>query len=645
MFFFQLKEYQQNHGKKPTKNELNNIESTQNIISSQNEETSSIASSTHSSVNFTQDTQPQSQEHVTQSFSTDANVENSQNYFNTALFQGGGTNHLLSNYFDNLPKNDNFNNNFNQQIEHVSDNNYQKSENIINTTPVEQFVVENGSNNSVMCQNQPSQQNEAYINPDYNYCNSDLQPVEILENVETESAFKEDVDNKETENKLYSNTESLRQLSSQLTSLIESSEAVASVNENSELERRNQELAALLDKESQKNEQLNLQIREYMTRVMQLENECQQVKTDQEAKLSREIGPLQEQLQYHVQTVGILVGEKTELTMSLNQSQLAIKQKTSECEELQSRLRASRHRVGELEKEVNSLKAIRENINKTEQEFSRDIERLKLEYNMLKDQFGELTDECTEFREKLNTKTNENATLQQELQEKNSQLSLAQIRIQQLTVGENLQTESQLEMLNQQKISLEQQVAELTQTIKLVSTERDQASQQYQQYVQQLNTQLQNLASQLQAKGADNENLSKREQSLVKHISELEKHLQQLQTEKQNLVPVVDQTSTLKELEESIKVLKAQKEEIEGNFNRETVNRENLEREIQERDLKIEELEFKVEQAMAEKPDSAKLLAAIESDKVAASRATQQNQQLKNQLTELQEGFVKMVKF
>ena len=38
-----------------------------------------------------------------------------------------------------------------------------------------------------------------------------------------------------------------------------------------------------------------------------------------------------------------------------------------------------------------------------------------------------------------------------------------------------------------------------------------------------------------------------------------------------------------------------------------------------------------------------RLLAAIESDKVAAARAVSQNQKLKNQITEFEEVFVKLV--
>ena len=47
-----------------------------------------------------------------------------------------------------------------------------------------------------------------------------------------------------------------------------------------------------------------------------------------EARLFREVNPLKEQVQLDVQTIGILVGEKAELTATNSQCQVAIKQKT-----------------------------------------------------------------------------------------------------------------------------------------------------------------------------------------------------------------------------------------------------------------------------------------------------------------------------
>jgi hypothetical protein len=64
---------------------------------------------------------------------------------------------------------------------------------------------------------------------------------------------------------------------------------------------------------------------------------------------------------------------------------------------------------------------------------------------------------------------------------------------------------------------------------------------------------------------------------------------------------------------------------------------------LNERDSRVGELEFMLERYESDQPDKDKLLAAMESDKVAAALAVSQNQRLKVQLEELQDGFVKLV--
>lgn len=56
------------------------------------------------------------------------------------------------------------------------------------------------------------------------------------------------------------------------------------------------------------------------------------------------------------------------------------------------------------------------------------------------------------------------------------------------------------------------------------------------------------------------------------------------------------------------------------------------------------ELEFSIQRLDDNQVDSEQLLASMQSDKTALSRAIAQNKELKNQLAELQNGFVKMVR-
>lgn len=68
-----------------------------------------------------------------------------------------------------------------------------------------------------------------------------------------------------------------------------------------------------------------------------------------------------------------------------------------------------------------------------------------------------------------------------------------------------------------------------------------------------------------------------------------------------------------------------------------------LQQQLLEKDTKLAELETALERLQAEKPDTTNILATMESDKIAASRAVAQNQELKNQLEEIQKAFVQIV--
>lgn len=68
-----------------------------------------------------------------------------------------------------------------------------------------------------------------------------------------------------------------------------------------------------------------------------------------------------------------------------------------------------------------------------------------------------------------------------------------------------------------------------------------------------------------------------------------------------------------------------------------------LQQQLLEKDAKLTEIESELERLRADRPDTTNILATIESDKVAASRAMMQNQELRKQLEEMQNAFVQVV--
>ena len=66
---------------------------------------------------------------------------------------------------------------------------------------------------------------------------------------------------------------------------------------------------------------------------------------------------------------------------------------------------------------------------------------------------------------------------------------------------------------------------------------------------------------------------------------------------------------------------------------------------LSEREEKLMDLEMSCQRLADNSVDKEALLDSMQSDKTALSRAIAQNKELKTQLAELQNGFVKMVRF
>lgn len=71
---------------------------------------------------------------------------------------------------------------------------------------------------------------------------------------------------------------------------------------------------------------------------------------------------------------------------------------------------------------------------------------------------------------------------------------------------------------------------------------------------------------------------------------------------------------------------------------------EQLSRLVQEQETRLEELEMQMQRATDEAHDKLRILEDVQSDKATISRALAQNRELKDQLAELQNGFVKLVR-
>lgn len=93
------------------------------------------------------------------------------------------------------------------------------------------------------------------------------------------------------------------------------------------LQARNVELAAILEKRNHTNEQLTVQLGQLRDSNQRLQQQLASERTNSEATLQRELTQAREQVGAHLQTVGILVAEKSELQSQLSHSQRLAQQR------------------------------------------------------------------------------------------------------------------------------------------------------------------------------------------------------------------------------------------------------------------------------------------------------------------------------
>ncbi|XP_045623020.2 golgin subfamily A member 2 isoform X2 [Procambarus clarkii] len=441
---------------------------------------------------------------------------------------------------------------------------------------------------------------------------------------------------------LKSSSESLRQISLQLSGLMSESEASAPALPNmtiSELERRNAELAALLQNESQtsmQQAQYTFQLKAQLERLEAELSAAQAVINSAAGGGAREVESLREQLQVHIQTIGILVSEKSELQSNLTHANHALKQKSGEVIELDGRLSASRQRVGELEASLKDLTSKCTAAKSLQDSLSKELDASKMANFKTNKVSEDLKASVAELTERLSVKTSDYDKLCSQLTDTKSQLAMAQLHVQQLRDGTSEEIQSQLEKVQASHLESQRQLQATQAALSQAHAENSKIALQYQQYTTQLATQTQSLQEQMKQLMMEKEALAV---ALEETKAELEAVSQPSPSPSFNHAEMAAESERL---DQSVTTLQEEKLQLKEQ-NAALINDNNqLSKLVDQLSHTVEELEMKMERNKTEEVDTSRLLAAMQSDKVAAARALTQNKQLKEQLEELQSGFIIM---
>lgn len=444
---------------------------------------------------------------------------------------------------------------------------------------------------------------------------------------------------------------------------------------------RIRELESSLQASKLQNNSLSAQVCQQRSIIEGLTAELQSAKSVDSASDAASIEKLRTELAAHTQTVSVLVNEKADLTAKTGRMQLQINEYETANIELQARLNASRHRVTELERDLAALQQTKQQFDGSQQALCGELEALQDENKRLRRLHQEACDETTEAQHQLSLKAVEIELLKQTVDERVKDVEMLQLRVEQLTAGDLIRHEAGAGAERRQQQAdhseYERQIIELQSTVSELSGDRDRLQQQYQTYVQHLTKEAAGLQQRIQELSAANEKLTKREESLVSHVSDLERQFQKQLSTQQRLAALRDDAppkaepngnhphdgELVAELREQLLSLEKQKSDL--NVSRsssfppnefqtlisplqnliEDSGKQNelLKQQMLEKDDRLASLETVVERLRAETPDTTTILATIESDKVAASRAVAQNQALKEQLDEIQKAYVQVV--
>ncbi|XP_072488660.1 golgin subfamily A member 2 isoform X7 [Notamacropus eugenii] len=446
------------------------------------------------------------------------------------------------------------------------------------------------------------------------------------------------------ESKSLSSTESLRQISEQLNGLVSQStsyvngEGPVSSTNMRDLESRYQELAVALDSSNLTNKQLGSKIEELKQQNQEALDQLEKEKKEFEQKFAKEQGALREQLQVHIQTIGILVSEKTELQTALAHTQQAARQKSGESEDLASRLQSSRQRVGELERTLSSVSTQQKQADRYNKELTKERDALKLELYKHSKSNEELKQQHSELEEKLRVLVAEKAATQVEVEELHKKLEMTELMLQQFSSQSGTpDSNQQLQQALEERMQLETHVGQLLESLQQLQAERDQYAEKLKEEGTIWQQRVQQLSEQVRILGEEKEHS-------VNQVQELESSLAELKS--QSVPPAPEPPAGPSEaeqrLQEEAERLRKELEGLAGQLRAQVQDNEGLSRLNREQEERLLELERAAERWGEQAAEREQILESMQSDRTTISRALTQNRELKEQLAELQNGFVKL---
>ncbi|XP_053329155.1 golgin subfamily A member 2-like isoform X3 [Spea bombifrons] len=417
-----------------------------------------------------------------------------------------------------------------------------------------------------------------------------------------------------------SSTDSLRQLSEQLNGMVSQNSSYV----NGENIKPNN----LPEVEKQQNQNLL--------------NRLHQEKEGFDQTLAKEQGALREQLQVHIQTIGILVSEKSELQTSLSFTQQAARQKGAEAEDLAMRLQSTKKRVAELERTLSGISLHQKQAEKLNKELEKERDNLRLESLKNSKSGEELKQQNSELTEKLNALLSENTDMKQQAEELHKKLEMAELTVQMLSsqVG-TPDSQQQFQMVMEERNYLQAQLTQVTGALEHLRAERD-------HYVNKLKEEEAVWQETTQKFTKEIQTLSQEKENALIRIEALDTRVAELLLASAADTPAMEPAGPAEPSEEFLGLqrecerLAQELQGLENKYRAQVQDNSHLSLLNHQQEERLQELEKVLERHSEEDKEKQQILENMQNDKTTISRALTQNKQLKEQIAELQMAFVKL---
>lgn len=436
----------------------------------------------------------------------------------------------------------------------------------------------------------------------------------------------------------FSPTEKIKQISNQLNGLITKDLLLNAdeqiLKEISALEKRNGELEDSLHSYKRSNQQLTNQLNDQRKLLIQYQEKLKKEKTENAGRQSQELRAAKEQLEVHIQTIGILVSDKSELQENLRKALKKVQLKEGECDDLNNRLQAVRNRVVELERNISNLHINCEKYQANNRELAQELEKSNSKLHASSKEKEDLLQQTSELQEMLSTKASENGELHSKVVELTRNLEKSELVSQQLLSNSN-DTDS-LRKLNKDYDDMKVKLSEQSSLIERFGFEKKEIVERNRERLESLELKLGEQAVLIEKYEKEVKELQQQGQQSEELVSRLQNQIAEMLDKE-----AMQQTTATHVAANEIEKLTTEKADFERELDIQVNENRRLGKLVLDQDERIQELESAVARLGEDAVDRVSLLEDMQSDKETISRAMQQNKSLKEQLEQLEKGFVK----